>query len=585
MDNSVLVDWDGERLPGEWIGVEVDPSVPALIVAGSDGHVFRLVLIQWGGFQDAHRDARFVVSDLPALLRAVDEVPDEATRLVCGRGMYELARDNRLLDLSLAGRLLHLAGRPDPSGLRNPAALIRWVGDIGYLPAPEADQLPPDPAGRAQWGAAVARNVWAEMTDVAAAAGVPADRLAAAGPLAIGTQVRGVVAGFLSGLTRLALPRAEADGMGALAKAWRDRAFRELCRDSDFRTLVLGGREPTLDPKRNRYRVSTGTLGDWAAREVGFGDPTSESPHQIAGKVPDRRGVALALPRTIDRAGRVAIDPDFRGWPAYMLVTDGLLAAAEWQAAEDLVVTLVRAKGEVRIRCKVGLTPRSPALERLRAGEPGLYGRFVGLLGPHVRVSLPDLELRILAAVCERDHPSGELAAAIRKWADPSEWLAERLFGPGAAVDGSGLTPSDRSRIARALAGATATGVGDRAIPAVARAADGVDFLPAAVPAWVNALLTTAMPELGRFLEDRTRTRLEEAVGQEKADEIVALAAHPECPGGDRTWNGLAPRATHRATFPVSLSRFEWPGPRQIPASADATSVPGQVLTGQGAAV
>ena len=148
--------------------------------------------------------------------------PISAETLSGNREVLSAAAENRLIDLELAWRLVSEAG--NSPGLSNPFSMLA-VGSIEI--AAQRGEL--DGHFRAIATADEAVRIYRLMLEIAQAAGIPAEIVDIAGPLALGIQVRAKIIAYLS--DRLSIPNHLRSGLIEPAEKWRDMAFRELCHD------------------------------------------------------------------------------------------------------------------------------------------------------------------------------------------------------------------------------------------------------------------------------------------------------------------------------------------------------------------
>jgi hypothetical protein len=175
-----------------------------------------------------------------------------------------------------------------------------------------------------------------------------------------------------------------------------------------------------------------------------------------------------ALDAPVDEDGRLSLDP--RDWGTTAGCHPLLLAYADLVASARLALAF-ETHGPCRPRFKILPRLRSscPDLEQLR--RFGLAGVFEPPRGRvFLVVRLHHLELRALAATCERRLGRSTLAEIFRGRQDPVAHVAAALSD----VAGD-LHADDRSRLAELLLAAAAAGLGPQAVREMARRGLGLD--------------------------------------------------------------------------------------------------------------
>jgi hypothetical protein len=512
--------WDGAPLSGGGFSLvvfaaEQAPAAtpPAPVLAGvSDGRS-SLVLRpeQLGPFLRLHAGAHLACHDAAELHSALRHHLDRAGDAEGVRALWGFARQCRLHDVALLDQQVRLAedGTAHPERLPLDGLARRHLGvslrDDGALGAALRTVTPQLPAGanpdlvdellrRADAVFQIARDLWGRATSLPSGASAPAG-CGQFGPLALGLQVRGAIA--LADATRGGL-RLAAQGTqrvaAGLASA-QNKNERILRGDPEARQCfrMNSGGQFRYSKKSGLPAVRRGPLLSWLGRLL----LSVEGLHRTALNAP------------LGSGGRLSDVPE--DWGVLLRCNPLLRAWADLLGGAELARFCTGGGGVVRPRYEAlpTLRSRGPDLEALRR----LCGR--GLFEPppghaFLVIELPGLELRALAAVCQRATGKSTLAAVLARGGDPEAHTAAALAGLS-EEDFAALRSSDPGQherwltVARALLWAAPQGLAGESVHQIARTEFGLTDLGLAdLQRLQRRLQEQALPELSQYLRDDT---------------------------------------------------------------------------------
>ncbi len=447
-------------------------------------------------------DALFVCECVEGLLDAVHQSSDAAEVVEGTVAIIQVARNNRLVELQTVCFLIHEAGRPSPPALRNPWATLEFE-DIEKMKARTSDEKPRTAVELVAQG----QHLYETALTISALAEVPQGVVEVCGPLSLGIQTRGLIVAYLARRQQLKLSDQIRQLCLRLAVDWRDAAFRHLCKDGGARACFTGGNaaKPRSD---GQYRAHARKLQSWIESLVGPPFDEFSPDFQARGNVWDRLGTRFSPPRRRIE-NRLVVEDRLEHWLDEELIHEKLAELAEVQEAGHLVQLLLKKEGfHIEFHAFPRLRPFRPSLSRVRTWNPDLFQEILTASGYDAIISMPDIDLRVLAREWEIRHGPSRLAQAIRDGQSPDDWLAAAIFEKGL-----GQKPTrTECATAHALILALATGLDDAAIPALIWSLFRLQIDPAGTRQYVRRIFE-ALPELGRFLEDGAGARILQCFG------------------------------------------------------------------------
>jgi DNA polymerase I-like protein with 3'-5' exonuclease and polymerase domains len=491
--SPIAIDTETELIDGN--------RVPRLaLVSVSDGNLHRLLKPdELQAFVDSHHESEFIAHNAPFDFAVIRQALRDPERWVA------VADEGRLHDTMILDALIRLAQADEYPRNRDLGTLariflgvvidkedpfrLRYAELIGK-PWEEAD---PGFFSYAIKDAIATRKLWDRLSKIARSLIAPfADELISGavdrfGPLTESLQVRGAIA--LGDIERkgLALDQIQVETTKRKLREEVDRLIEEISvlpeSDGLFKRSRSGSLVLTASGKPAVNQKKLRTILEGYAQELALED----------------------VPRT----GKTdAITCSFKYWGQH---AEGSLFLSLWGRLEEVAklsqffgglksdrvfpkyTPIVRTGRTACSSPNVQQLPRTGGFREMIVPSPGFV--FLG-------IDYAAIELRTLAAVCERRFGRSRLAEVIREGIDPHAFTAS-LF-EGVTVDEFDQLPNRKTlrQRAKALNFGIPGGLGAKSLVAYAAATYGVSLSIDQASQFRERLISEVYPELSRYLED-----------------------------------------------------------------------------------